>query len=141
MKDQCASCKSHACYTKGINCSNLTADEVIAAYTDDEKQIMKAAAYVEATFYSNITRLQETAEFAKAMGYKRLGMAFCIGLNDEAHYIERFFKKQGFEFYSICCKNCSVAKKELGLKRSSRNWSMKQCVTRSFRPSFSTTKM
>ncbi|MCH4182630.1 MAG: DUF1847 domain-containing protein [Prevotella sp.] len=117
MKDKCASCKSHACYTKGINCSNLTTDEVIAAYTEDEKQIMKAAAYVEATFYSNITRLQETAEFAKAMGYKRLGMAFCIGLNDEAHYIERFFKKQGFEFYSICCKNCSVAKKELGLKQ------------------------
>jgi uncharacterized metal-binding protein len=51
------------------------------------------------------------------MGYKRLGMAFCIGLNDEAHYIERYFKKQGFEFYSVCCKNCSVAKKELGLKQ------------------------
>lgn len=117
MKDKCASCKSHACYTKDMNCSNVSNSEVIAAYTEDEKKIMQAAAYVEATFYSNITRLQETAEFAKAMGYKRLGMAFCIGLNDEAHYIERFYKKQGFDFFSVCCKNCSVAKKILGLKQ------------------------
>jgi uncharacterized metal-binding protein len=117
MIGKCASCKHHACYTKGKNCTGVTTEEVTDAYTDEEKRIMDAAAYVEATFYSNITRLQETAEFAKAMGYKRLGMAFCIGLNDEAHYIERFFVNQGFEFYSVCCKNCSINKKELGLKQ------------------------
>lgn len=117
MKYKCASCKTHVCYTKGVNCTNVNTEEVLAAYNDKEKQIMEAAAYVEATFYSNITRLQETAEFAKAMRFKRLGMAFCIGLNEEARYIERFFEKQGFEFYSICCKNCSVSKKELGLKQ------------------------
>lgn len=117
MKYKCASCKTHVCYTKGVNCTNVNTEEVLAAYNDKEKQIMEAAAYVEATFYSNITRLQETAEFAKAMRFKRLGMAFCIGLNKEARYIERFFEKQGFEFYSICCKNCSVSKKELGLKQ------------------------
>lgn len=78
---------------------------------------MQAAAYVEGTFYSNITRLQETAEFARAMGYKKLGMAFCIGLNAEARYIARFYKQEGFEFYSVCCKNCSIAKKELGLRQ------------------------
>ena len=25
--------------------------------------------------------------------------------------------QQGFEFYSVCCKNCSFAKKEYGLKQ------------------------
>ena len=117
MEYKCASCPHHSCYTKEVNCTGKSKEDVIAAYSDDERKIMEAAAYVEATFYSNVTRLQETAEFAKAMGYKCLGMAFCIGLNDEAHYIERFFEKQGFEFYSICCKNCSIAKSELGLKQ------------------------
>lgn len=117
MKCDCANCKTHACYTKGVNCTGVDQADVIAAYTEEEKQIMAAAAYVEGTFYSNITRLQETAEFAKAMGYKKLGMAFCIGLNAEAKYIAKFFTNAGFEFYSICCKNCSVAKKELGLKQ------------------------
>lgn len=117
MKADCANCSTHACYTKSINCTVVTDQEIQAAYTKEEQQIMQAAAYVEATFYSNITRLQETAEFAKAMGYKKLGMAFCIGLNSEARYIARFYQQLGFEFYSVCCKNCSFAKKNLGLKQ------------------------
>lgn len=117
MKCDCANCPTHVCYTKGVNCTGVDKDTVLAEYTEEERRIMKAAAYVEGTFYSNITRLQETAEFAKAMGYNKLGMAFCIGLNEEARYIARFYEKQGFTFYSVCCKNCSVAKKELGLKQ------------------------
>lgn len=117
MKCDCANCKSHACYTKGVNCTGVVHEEVLTEYTEDEKKLMQAAAYVEGTFYSNITRLEETAEFAKAMGYKKLGMAFCIGLNAEARYIARYFTKQGFEFYSVCCKACSVPKKLLDLKQ------------------------
>ncbi|WP_027396578.1 DUF1847 domain-containing protein [Anaerovibrio lipolyticus] len=117
MKADCANCPSHACYTKGVNCTGYTDQEILSAYSDEEKKIMQAAAYVEGTFYSNITRLQETAEFAKTMGYKKLGMAFCIGLNSEARYIAKFFKNEGFEFYSVCCKNCSFNKKNLGLKQ------------------------
>ena len=117
MKTKCATCTHHACYTKGTNCTGVPEEEVIAVYTDEEKKLMEAAAYVEGTFYSNITRIQETAEFAKAMGYKRLGLAFCIGLNDEMRYINRYFENQGFEVFSVCCKNCSVGKNELNLKQ------------------------
>lgn len=117
MKADCANCRTHACYTKGVNCTGVDEADILAAYSEEERRIMKAAAYVEGTFYSNITRLEETAEFAKAMGYQRLGLAFCIGLNAEARYIARFYTKQGFECYSVCCKNCSFAKKELGLKQ------------------------
>ena len=117
MKCDCANCPTHACYTKGVNCTGMDREEVKAAYTPEEKKIMEAAAYVEGTFYSNITRLEETAEFAKKMGYKKLGMAFCIGLNEEARYIAKYYRQQGFTFYSVCCKNCSIAKKDLGLKQ------------------------
>lgn len=117
MKAKCASCPTHACYTKAVNCTGIGKDEVISSYTDDEKKIMEAAAFVEGTFYSNITRLQEIAEFAKKMGFKKLGMAFCIGLNDEARYIARYYEKEGFEVFSVCCKTCSVNKKELNLKQ------------------------
>ena len=117
MVGKCAECRTHACYTKAVNCTGVGADEVLGSYTDEEKKIMEAAAYVEGTFYSNITRLEEIAEFAKKMGYKKLGLAFCIGLNDEAHYIARFYEQRGFEVASACCKTCSVAKSELGLKQ------------------------
>ena len=117
MKCNCANCASHACYTKGVNCTGISATTVKSTYTEEELKIMQAAAYVEGTFYSNVTRLQETAEFAKAMGYKKLGLAFCIGLNDEVRYIARYFTNQGFELYSVCCKACSFPKKELDLKQ------------------------
>lgn len=100
-----------------MNCTGVPEEEVINAYTDEERRLMEAAAYVEGTFYSNITRLQETAEFAKTMGYRRLGLAFCIGLNEEMRFINRFFENQGFEVFSVCCKNCSVGKNELNLKQ------------------------
>ena len=85
-------------------------------YTDEEKKIMKAAAFVEATYYSELTRLEETVEFAKQMGYKKLGLAFCIGLNKEAYLINKFLARE-FEVVSICCKNCAIAKDKLGLKK------------------------
>lgn len=114
MKCDCANCPTHACYTKGVNCTGVPLEAVKEAYTEEELKLMQAAAYVEGTFYSNICRLQETAEFAKAMGYKKLGMSFCIGLNAEARYIAKYFKQQGFEFYSVCCKNCSFPQKRAG---------------------------
>ena len=58
MKTDCANCKIHACYTKGTNCTGIDREAILEAYTEDERRIMKAAAYVEGTFYSNITRLQ-----------------------------------------------------------------------------------
>ena len=117
MKCKCAECPTHACYTSGVNCTEMSVEQVKTVYTEEEVKIMKAAAYVEATFYSNICRLQETAEFAKAMGYKKLGMSFCLGLNEEARYIAKYFTNEGFKFYSACCKCCSVPKKEFDLKQ------------------------
>jgi len=117
MIGDCANCPSHACYTKRVNCTGADREAVKKMYTPEELAIMEAAAYVEGTFYSNITRLEETKEFAKKMGYKKIGMAFCIGLHNEAKYIARYFAKEGFEFYSVCCKNCSIPKKDLGLKQ------------------------
>ncbi len=115
MKCDCANCKSHACYTKGVNCTGVTEETALEQYTEEEIAIMKGAAYIEGTFYSNVNRLQETAEFARAMNYKKLGIAFCIGLNNEARLIAKYFVKQGFEVYSVCCKNCSIGKDKLGL--------------------------
>ena len=94
MKCDCAECSAHACYTKGVNCTGADQEAMKAAYTPEEQRIMEAAAYVEGTFYSDITRLEETAEFARRMGYTKLGMAFCIGLNAEAACIARYYKKE-----------------------------------------------
>lgn len=116
MIGNCADCKNHICTAKGISCTKVDEKQIINSYSEEEHKIMQAAAFVEATYYSQLTRLEETAEFARQMGYKKLGLAFCIGLNKEAHLIKKFLAKD-FEVVSICCKNCAIAKDKLQLKK------------------------
>jgi len=61
-------------------------------------------------------RIQETIEFANKMGFKRLGIAFCSGLKNEAKILSEILKAQGFEIASVICKVGRTPKDEfLGL--------------------------
>ena len=122
MLGDCANCNcNHMCYAKGKSCVEIDQDKALAIYDKEERRIMKAAAYVEATFYMKYTRLQETAEFAKRMGYKTIGLGFCMGIQDEAKLLARYFTQQGFEVKSVCCKNCGINKDVLKLKKVSKD--------------------
>jgi uncharacterized metal-binding protein len=66
------------------------------------------------------TRVEDTIAFAKLMGYKKIGMATCIGLLDEAERLAAILKAQGFEPQSVCCKAGSIDKLELGLKETDK---------------------
>ncbi|SFA86479.1 DUF1847 domain-containing protein [Selenomonas ruminantium] len=118
MLGDCANCNAnHMCFQKGRSCVPVEQEQVLALYDKEERKIMKAAAYVEATFYMKYTRLQETAAFARKMGYKTLGLGFCMGIREEARFFAQFFTQEGFTVKSVCCKNCSVPKEVLKLKK------------------------
>jgi len=61
------------------------------------------------------TRLEETAIFAERMGYRRVGLAFCIGLRREASTIARVLEARGLEVVGACCKMGGLPKEEMGL--------------------------
>lgn len=48
-------------------------------------------------------RGQEIIEFARRMGYKKIGIAFCAGLKDEARVMADALTSQGFEVVGIAC--------------------------------------
>jgi uncharacterized metal-binding protein len=62
------------------------------------------------------TRMVEICEFAQRMEYKRLGLAFCLGLVKEAKVVEGILKAQGFEVVSVLCKAGRVPKKTIGVR-------------------------
>ena len=70
--------------------------------------------------YAIKTRIQETIEFAHKMGYKRLGLAFCGGLQDEAKIVSGLLKAQGFEVASVVCKAGGIPKEVLGIKEEQK---------------------
>ncbi len=86
------------------------------AYDDEEtRNLALAAARTEADRYPLEPRLEEVMSFARRIGAKRLGIAFCTGLLQEARMLQKIFEANGFQVYSVCCKVGSIPKEEIGL--------------------------
>ncbi len=102
--------------------------EANKAYEDETtREFARQASLQEAECYANRhqrpyvmqpekSRIVEICEFAERMGYKRLGLAFCIGLAQEASIVEEVFKGRGFEVVSVVCKAGRTPKEQIGIK-------------------------
>ena len=62
------------------------------------------------------SRVEEIMEFGERMGYRRLGVAFCVGIQFEAGLLVPILENRGFDVVSVACKCGSVAKEEMGLE-------------------------
>lgn len=81
----------------------------------DNRRIMIASAEVEYEGYCQWTRVQEIMEFARKIGARRIGIANCIGLINEARIFARILRANGFEAYSVICKVAGQAKSSVGI--------------------------
>ena len=77
--------------------------------------IMVASAEVEYEGYCQWTRVQEIMEFARKIGAKKIGIANCIGLINEARIFAKILRANGFEAYDIICKVAGKAKSSIGI--------------------------
>ena len=66
-------------------------DGATVAYDGGEvRHVSQVSAVVEAEGYCQWTRVEEICEFAKRMGFKKIGIATCIGMLEETNSL---FKK------------------------------------------------
>ena len=102
-----------------------------AAMAEYEKPEIRAftiaAAEVEAEFYCKLTRIEETIEFARKIGAKKLGIANCVGLLKEARTAGAIIRHAGFEVVGVACK-CGAHKKiEVGIPKSCESAGPNMC--------------
>ncbi|MEM2897625.1 MAG: DUF1847 domain-containing protein [Candidatus Bathyarchaeia archaeon] len=116
---KCALCETKECYKKGKDCTGER-DKLINQLKNEDMRIMEKAAKIEADYYMVIPRLKELIEFCKIMKFKRIGIAFCIGLAEEAKVLHRILGKE-FEVFSVCCKVCGIGKDLLKLEKLHKN--------------------
>lgn len=76
---------------------------------------MIASAEVEYEGYCKWTRVQEIMEFARKIGAKRIGIANCIGLINEARIFAKILRANGFEPLSVICKVAGQRKTSVGI--------------------------
>lgn len=118
----CAFCGKNSCESNDLEhapevCPSLEEKYTVVEelYSGEDLKIAQAAARVEAAGYCRNTRVEETMLFARRMGMKRLGIAFCAGLKREAAILARILQENGFEVVSAKCKMGGQPKERLGL--------------------------
>lgn len=124
----CAMCNGHYCDTgeidkvpPGCPCNEKEIGNIKNLYLEEENyNLAYHSALVEAQGYCEKTRLEEIMDFAQKCGFKKLGIAFCIGLSKEANMLCKVLKSNLFEVESVICKNGSIPKEFLKLNQNQK---------------------
>ena len=102
------------CLTTGLSAETI--EKVRKLYEEEEnRKVSVISAEIENEFYLRYTRVQELVEFAKRMGFHKIGIATCVGLLEESRVLARILRKHGFEVYGAACKIGSFEKKSVGV--------------------------
>ena len=93
-----------------------TIEKVRRLYEEEENnRVSVVSAQIENEFYLRYTRVEEVVEFAGRMGYRKIGIATCVGLIEESRILARILRKNGFEVYGAVCKIGSFLKTDVGV--------------------------
>ena len=104
-------------------------DEALSLYTEDEEnsKAVLASAEVEYENYCKMTRVEEIVEFAKKTGFKKIGIATCVGLIAEARTAAQIFRKHGLKVYGAACKVGAQPKTVIGIPQACQEVGKNMC--------------
>ena len=129
----CATCERCVCHTENSQdgpegCPTRTMDTVLShvaeAYRDPPvAEFARQASIQEFECYLSLPegrtprnpRVEETVQFARKMGYRKLGIAFCAGLRQEAAILNEILERRGFDVSSVCCQVGGMPKEMIGI--------------------------
>ena len=137
IQTQCAKCDVKFCRTDRPEDSTLPGfcpmrnmreliQRTVGKYDrSDLKQLYLASTIGEREAYERVRgvtmavrpRIREMAELAKRMNVRDVGMAFCVGLSDEARRAVEILEGHGLIVHSVCCKCGAVDKVRLGVPK------------------------
>jgi uncharacterized metal-binding protein len=100
-------------------------EKAVAEYSKPEvREFARLSSLQEFECYENLPdglrtknpRILELIQFARKCGYKKLGLAFCGGLDYEARLLTEILENKGFEVVSVRCKVGATPKGIIGIK-------------------------
>lgn len=94
---------------------------------NNNKAVMIASAEVEFEGYCKWTRVQEIMEFARKIGARRIGIANCIGLINEARIFAKILRANDFEPLAVICKVAGQHKTSVGIPEKCESIGASMC--------------
>ncbi len=118
MSYTCASCKVYACCEKDKDENRLPKNcpmrdgeylkEIFEEYKDPEINrfyVATKSSRHPGSAPNFVPRLRYVIDVCKKMGYKKIGLAFCVGFKDEAALYSKILRSHGLEVVSVSCCN------------------------------------
>jgi len=121
---QCSYCAKKSCFVGDLSqapdfCpSKLNPGLMVEAkerLKDPDKRSMAQDVARTWKDYCKLTRVEETVLYARLRGFKKLGLAFCVGLSQEAELFTNLLINEGFEVVSVCCMCGALSSDDVGL--------------------------
>ena len=109
----CLNCTGEPCehatgdnpdYCPGGSVTPKIHEEVRRRYLDPEIHAIYEASVRSSALCPNLTRVQEIIEFARGLGVRKIGLASCTIMLNEARTFARILRDAGFETYGVACK-------------------------------------
>ncbi len=127
---QCAECPSKLCLMGPSedgpeSCPMTTSPDIFEDARDivakpEIRKMFKGVARTWKDSALSKNRIEEVMIYARNMGFNKLGLAFCIGLADQARVVSALFEKRGFEVVSGCCMTGGFCSDDVGLSEDDK---------------------
>lgn len=129
IEAQCSYCGKKMCYTGDTSaspefCPSRIEPEALQAAREKlgDPETKQMAQDVARTWkgMAGKNRIELTMEYARLRGYKKLGLAFCVGLSQEAELLSNALINEGFEVISAGCMCGSLCSDDVGLSEEDK---------------------
>ncbi len=120
----CSYCKVKACIHGNMNdapkfCPTISYAELLeeAKHKLKENENLRTAQNVARTWQNlgKRSRIEMLILFAKFEGFRKLGLAFCASLGEEARFFTNLLLNEGFEVASVCCMCGALSSEDVEL--------------------------
>lgn len=115
----CTKCTTKGC-RKDKPCSDRSGDYLETyLYEDNQNTIKAASALIDNGRAGTLSRLQEIVEYFRHRGYKKLGVAYCYGMEREATQLRKYLEKQSIQTVFISCTVDGLKENQLNPDKTS----------------------
>lgn len=112
----CTNCVAKSC-RDSESCGNekFETKVVITDYHKprNQKILQAAASLVDNGKAGNLSRLQEIIAFIKTMDYKKVGLAYCYGMEKDAKLLKKIFKTEEIRLQTVSCTVGGINQNEI----------------------------
>ncbi len=118
----CTRCQNKIC-REGHACSvvNFDIDETQKSYEKEQQIVQSAAKLVDNGRAGTLSRLEEVVEYSKLMGFKKIGLAYCYGMEKDVRLIADYLRLNGFKVEAASCTVGGLTQNAVNQKSKIRN--------------------